>query len=150
MADDTEAIGGADNIISLEQFRAARTKGNDALDDDELMRRAGEKITKWKAAGTPTLTEVQQLFYELIYAGASAMARDKIIDAIIAAFGTELGGKRALVGTWGKLAKDFAAECAQDARNNTTQPELNAGRKGRVAGSTLAYRARACSGTGPD
>ena len=29
-----------------------------------------------------------------------------------------------MVGTWGKLAKDFAAECAQDARENTTQPEL--------------------------
>ena len=52
------------------------------------------------------------------------MARDRIVDAIIAAFGNELGGKRALVGTWGKIAKDFAAECAQDARENTTHPEL--------------------------
>ena len=52
------------------------------------------------------------------------MARDKIIEAILVAFGTELGGKRALSGTWSKLAKDFAAQCAQEARENTTQPEL--------------------------
>ena len=85
---------------------------------------ANEKIAAWKAAGTPSLTEVQELFHESICAGASAMARDKIVDAIIAAFGTELGGKRALLSTWGQLAKDYAAECAQDARDNTTQLEL--------------------------
>ena len=57
------------------------------------------------------------------------MARDKIVDAILTAFGTELGGKRALVGTWGKLVKDFAAERVQDARENTTQPELTPAEK---------------------
>ena len=118
-----------DNVISLEQFRAAHDDSDGALDDDELIRRANEKIAEWKAAGTPSLTEVQELFHESICAGASAMARDKIVDAIIAAFGTELGGKRALIGTWGKLAKDFAAECAQDARENTTQPELTPAEK---------------------
>ena len=46
------------------------------------------------------------------------MARDKIVAAIIAAFGVELGGKRALGSTWNLLAKQFAAECAQAARNN--------------------------------
>ena len=64
------------------------------------------------------------LFWEVICDDASPMARDKIIDAILAAFGTELGGKRALSGTWSKLVKNFAAECAQDARENTTKPEL--------------------------
>jgi hypothetical protein len=130
VADDPKTIGGAgDVVISLEQFRKARTNGNDALDDDELVRSAGEKIMRWKAASTPSLTEVQELFYLSICAGASPMARDKIIDAIITAFGTELGGKRALNGTWGKLAKDFSAECAQGARDNTTQPELTPAEK---------------------
>ena len=124
-----EAIVDVDNVISLEQFLDAHTNGDGALDDDELIRRANKKIPEWKAAGTPSLTEVQELFHESICAGASPMARDKIIDAILTAFGTELGGKRALVGTWGKLAKDFAAECAQDARENTTQPELTPAEK---------------------
>jgi hypothetical protein len=106
MADDPEAVGGAD-IISFEEFRATRTKNDGVLDDDELTRRAGEKIKKWKDDGTPSLTEVQELFYESICAGASPMARDKIVAAIIAAFNTELGGKRALVGTWGKICQSF-------------------------------------------
>ena len=106
----------------LEQRAAKHDSLND--DDDELIRRAGEKITGWKAAGTPSLTEVQTLFHESISAGASAMARDRIIDAIIVAFGTELGGKRALIGTWGKIAKDFATECAEEARDSITEPEL--------------------------
>lgn len=111
-----------DNVIP---FRAHTTDSGGALDDDALIHNANEKITQWKDAGTPpSLTEVQELFYESICAGASAMARDRIIDAIIAAFGNELGGKRAMAGTWGKLAKDFAAECAQDARDSITQPEL--------------------------
>jgi len=99
-----------DNVIP---FRA-RTKDNSgAVDDDELVHSANEKITQWKAAGTSSLTEVQELFHESICAGASAMARDRIVAGIIAAFGEELGGKRALVGTWGKLAKDFATECGR-------------------------------------
>jgi hypothetical protein len=113
-----------DNVISFAQAKAAHTKNNDALDDDKLIRRAGEKIMEWQAAGTPSFTAVQELFHELICGGASPMARDKIVEAILAAFGTELGGKRALISTWTKLAKDYAAECAQDARENTTQPEL--------------------------
>jgi hypothetical protein len=129
MADDTEAMVGVDNVVSLEEFRTARATGDDALDDDELIRRAGEKIAKWKAAGTPSLTEVQELFHESICAGASPMARDRIVGAILTAFDTEVGGKRALVGTWGQLAKDFAAECAQAARENTTQLELTPAEK---------------------
>jgi hypothetical protein len=90
------------------------------LDDDELLHRASEKILKWKDAGTPpSLKEVQTLFDASIGARASTMARDKIIEAIIAAFGTELGGKRAMVSTWNQLAREFAAECAQEARENT-------------------------------
>lgn len=106
----------------LEQRAAKHDSLND--DDDELIRRAGEKIAGWKAAGTPSLTEVQELFHVSICAGASSMARDRIIDAIIAAFGNELGGKRAMAGTWGKLAKDFAMECAEEARASITEPEL--------------------------
>jgi len=110
-----------DNVIP---FKRARTTDSGALDDDALICNANEKIAAWKAAGTPSLTEVQELFHESICAGASAMARDKTVDAVTAAFGTELGGKRALLSTWGQLAKDYAAECAQDARDNTTQLEL--------------------------
>jgi hypothetical protein len=60
MADDPEAIVGVDNVVSFEQFRTARTTGDSTLDDDELVRRAGEKIAGWKAAGTPSMTLVQE------------------------------------------------------------------------------------------
>ena len=97
---------------------------NGALDDDDLIRRATNKISEWKVAGTPSLTSVQELFHALISAGASPMARDLIVESILATFGTELGGKRGLIATWGKLAKDFAAECAAEARESTREPEL--------------------------
>jgi hypothetical protein len=124
MADDD-----ADNVVSLEQFRNARSQGDGALDDDKIIHHAGEKIAEWKATGIPSLTKVQELFHESICAGASPMARDRIVATILAAFGDELGGKRALVGTWNKLVKDFAAECAQDARENTAKPELTPAEK---------------------
>jgi hypothetical protein len=123
VADDHGTGDGADNIISLEQFKAARDSDG-SVDDDELLRYANEKVAAWKAAGMPSFAEVQKVFHDSICAGASSMARDKIIATIIAAFGTELGGKRAMNGTWVQIAKDYAAECAQDARENTTQPEL--------------------------
>ena len=65
----------------------------------------------------PSLTQVQELFFESICAGASAMARDKIVSAIIAAFGDQFGGKRALASTWGELARQWAAERSQSARD---------------------------------
>ena len=132
MTDDTESAGG-DNVISFEEFRAARANGNAVLDDDELIRRANTKIAEWKAAGTPSLTAVQELFHESICAGASPMARDRIVEVILATFGTELGGKRGLIATWGKLAKDFAAECAQEARESTKEPELTPEQKAALA-----------------
>ena len=126
MTDDTDdTVDKPDNVLSFEEFRAARTQNGDgALDDDELIHHAREKIAAWKSAGTPSLAAVQNLFNDSIRANASSMARDKIIEAIIAAFGTELGGKQAMASTWGKIIKDFEAECAQDARENVTQPEL--------------------------
>ena len=63
------------------------------------------------------------------------MARDKIVAAITAAFGAELGGKRALVSTWNQLAKQFAAECAQAAREKrggTTQAALTPAEKAKL------------------
>ena len=63
------------------------------------------------------------------------MARDKIVAAIIAAFGEELGGKRALGSTWNQIAKDFAAECAQAAREKrggTTQAALTPAEKAKL------------------
>src|SRR4029077_17921045 len=66
---------------------------------------------------------------ESICAGASKMARDRIVDTIIAAFEKDVGGKRALGSTWNKLAEDFAAQCAQDARENIRQPELTPAEK---------------------
>jgi len=120
---DFEAIIGfsADNAILFEPSKVVRdARGNDGnkRDDDELLRYAKETIANWKAElSIPSLTQVQELFYKSISAGASAMARDKIIDAIIAAFGQELGGRRALGSTWNQLAKEFAAECAQAARD---------------------------------
>jgi hypothetical protein len=70
-----------DNVIP---FKRARTTDSGALDDDALICNANEKIAAWKAAGTPSLTEVQELFHESICAGASAMARDKTVDAVTA------------------------------------------------------------------
>jgi hypothetical protein len=126
MADDPDDAG---NVVSLEEFRDKRANGNSALDDDEIIRRANKKISEWKAAGTPSLTEVQSLFHESICAGASPMARDRIVAVILAVFGDELSGKRALIATWNRLVKDFAAECAQTARESTTQRELTPAEK---------------------
>ena len=67
---------------------------NDGFDDDELLRRAAEKIRDWKAAADPpSLSQVQTLFHELICDGGSNMLRDKVVDAVVDAFGTELGSK---------------------------------------------------------
>jgi hypothetical protein len=56
---------------------------NDGLDDDELLRRAEEKIRVWKAAADPpSLSQVQTLFHELICDGGSTMLRDKVVDAV--------------------------------------------------------------------
>jgi hypothetical protein len=105
-------------------------------DDDELLRSANVTIAKWQAvSGIPSLTQVQELFHESICAGASPMARDKIVAAITAAFGTELGGKRALVSTWNQLANQVAAECAQAAREKrggTTQAALTPAEKAKL------------------
>jgi hypothetical protein len=135
--DDPGAIGGpgADNVIPFKRVDVAGDRSNDGdkRDDDELLRHAQDTIAKWRAAsGIPSLTEVQALFFESIGAGASAMARDKIIAAIITAFAEELGGKRALVGTWNQLTKQFVAECAQAARDKragTTQAPLTPAEK---------------------
>jgi hypothetical protein len=125
--DDSEVVTGeGDNVISFEQFL---TEGNHALDDDEIIFHVDKKITQWKVEGTPGFKPVQELFHRCICAGASAMARDKIVDAIITAFGTELGGKRALISTWNTLAKDFAAERVQEARETTTHPALTPAQK---------------------
>ena len=123
----------ADSAIHFERAQSFRTETPSYVgsqDDDELVKEAKGKITEWQANSTlPSLTHVQELFHESICAGASAMARDKIVATVIAAFGVELGGKRALGSTWSELAKQFAAECAQAARNNratNTAQELNA------------------------
>ena len=68
------------------------------------------------------------------------MARDKIVAAIIAAFGEELGGKRALGSTWNQLAKQFAAECAQAARDkraDTAQAALTPSRENQALRDAL-------------
>ena len=92
---------------------------NDAggFDDDELLQRATDKISDWKATpDPPSLTQVQTLFHELIGDGASNMLRDKVVDALVKAFGTELGSKRGLTSTWNYIAKQDAAQRAQAAR----------------------------------
>jgi hypothetical protein len=99
-----------DNVVPFVQPRRHRAPleydGN-GVDDDELLQRAVSQIKAWKSGpNPPSLTSVQQLFHELICDGGSRMLRDKVVDDIIAAFGTELGGKRALAGTWTQIAKD--------------------------------------------
>jgi hypothetical protein len=86
-------------------------------DDDEIVRNAKDEIAKWLAtSGSPTLTQVQEFFHHSICAGASPMARDTIVAAVTAAFGTQLVGKRALTATWNQIKKQFDAERAQAAR----------------------------------
>ena len=91
-----------DNVLA--SFRGSSDSApsaNDGFDDDELLRRAAEKINDWKAAADPpSLSQVQTLFHELICDGGSNMLRDKVVDAVVKAFGTELGGKRGLTSTW--------------------------------------------------
>jgi hypothetical protein len=111
-----------DNIIPFNLVRANNTEGG--VDDDEIISSADEKIAQWQAEGTPSLTTVQELFYESICSGASPMVRDRIVAAIVSAFGTDLGGKRALIATWNKIAEDYASDLAQEARDNTAEPEL--------------------------
>jgi hypothetical protein len=96
---------------------------NDGFDDDELLRRATEKIREWKAAADPpSLSQVQTLFNELICDGGSTMLRDKVVDAVVKAFGTELGSKRGLTSTWTQIAKEDSAQRAQAARRPADQP----------------------------
>ena len=90
---------------------------NDGFDDDELLRRAAEKIRDWEAAADPpSLSQVQTLFHELICDGGSTMLRDKVVDAVVEAFDTELGGKRGLTSTWIQIAKEVSAQRAEAAR----------------------------------
>jgi hypothetical protein len=135
------------DIDNFQTFGAPAADGTDPVgdalvndggerDDDELVRSANHKIANWQAASViPSLTQVQELFHESICAGASPMARDKIVAAITAAFGAQLGGKRALGATWNQLAKQFAAESAQAAREKpgrTTQPALTPAEKAKL------------------
>ena len=119
---DTNEVS-ADNVIPFDRvqaFKFARASDGSSHDDDELLQRATDMIAKCQTASVvPGLTQVQELFHELICAGASPMARDKIVDAIIAAFGMALGGKRALVATWNQLVKQHVADCAPAARDKS-------------------------------
>jgi hypothetical protein len=124
-----------DNVVRFVQPRRDRAPleydGN-GVDDDELLQRAVSQINEWKSIpNLATLTSVQQLFHELICDGGSQMLRDKVVDAIIAAFNTKFGGKRALVGTWTQIAKDVAAKHAQAAREGLDDecPPLTAEQK---------------------
>jgi hypothetical protein len=98
--------------VSIDEFA-------ENLSDDEIIAIAAKQITEWQATSTPGFAEVQELFYSSIRVGASPMARDKIIENIIAAFGTELGGKRAMLTTWNRIAKEENANRAQNARDST-------------------------------
>ena len=86
-------------------------------DDDELLQLATNTIAKWTAASSPpSMTEVQNFLHELICNGGSAMLRDRVVAAIVSKFGDGFGGKRALVKTWGDIAKQVATERSQAAR----------------------------------
>ena len=106
---DAPSVPEADNVIPFERAlrsRTAHSSYSGSHDDDELLKGANDKIAEWQAnSNLPSLTQVQELFFESICAGASAMARDKIVSAIFAAFGDQFGGKRALTSTWGELRK---------------------------------------------
>jgi hypothetical protein len=130
---DATSGPGADNVIPFKRvFDAPKSNGRER-DDDELVRTANKKIAEWKTtSGSPGLTQVQELFYASICAGASAMARDKIVAAVVAAFGEQLGGKRALGATWNEIGRQFKADCAHAARekrDDTAQAALTPNEK---------------------
>ena len=129
---DNNAINNVLPFVRPRSDRTAPEYDGNSVDDDELLQRAVSQIEAWKSGpNPPSLTSVQQLFHELICDGGSRMLRDKVVDDIIAAFSTELGGKRALAGTWIQIAKDVAAEHAQAAREGLDDecPPLTAEQK---------------------
>ena len=90
--DDSDATSGpgADNVIPFERAQSFRVAHASEIsrDDDELLKHATDTIANWQTSSNiPSLTQVQELFYKSICAGASPMTRDKIVAAIIAAFG---------------------------------------------------------------
>ena len=116
-----------DNVLPFVRGRSNHTPSvNDGggIDDDELLQGAAGKIGDWKAGpDIPSMSQVQTLFHELICDGGSNMLRDKVVDAVVNAFGKELGGKRALASTWTQIAKEVAMERAQAAREQGTGSE---------------------------
>ena len=82
----------ADNVVPFRRernSRAAPTRYDESRDDDELLQRATDTIAKWNAASNPpSLTQVQNLFHELICDGGSTMLSDKVVAAIVSTFGT--------------------------------------------------------------
>ena len=128
-ADISAALGSdrKNNVLAFVRGRSNHApSANDGggFDDDELLQRAAGRIGDWKAAAElPSLLQVQTLFHELISDGGSKMLRDKVVDAVVNAFGKELGGKRALASTWTQIAKEVATELAQTAREHSTSSE---------------------------
>ena len=110
----------ADNVVPFRRernSRAASPRYDESRDDDELLQHATNTIAKWNASSDPpSLTEVQNLFHELICNGGSAMLRDRVVAAIVSTFGDGFGGKPALKKTWGDIAKQVATERSQAAR----------------------------------
>jgi hypothetical protein len=115
----------ADNVIQFDPGRNHRTTEYSlGFDDDELFQRAVTQIDDWSAkADPPSMTDMQQLFYELIRDAGSSMLRDKVVDVVIATFGSEFGGRRALIGTWSQIAKQVAADRAKAARKRGIDAE---------------------------
>ena len=93
---DNNAINNVLPFVRPRSDRTAPEYDGNSVDDDELLQRAVSQIKAWKSGpNPPSLTSVQLLFLELICDRGSTMLRDKVVDDIIAAFGAELGGKRA-------------------------------------------------------
>ena len=128
-ADISAALGSdrKNNVLAFvrgHSNHAPSANDGGGFDDDELLQRAVGRIGDWKtAAELPSLLQVQTLFHELISDGGSKMLRDKVVDAVVNAFGKELGGKRALASTWTQIAKEVATELAQTAREHSTSGE---------------------------
>jgi hypothetical protein len=109
----------ADNVLPFRRERNSRTTPlrDESRDDDELLQLAINTIAKWtESSNPPSLTEVQNLLYELICNGGSAMLRDRVVAAIAGAFGDDFGGRRALTKTWGDIARQVTADRSQSAR----------------------------------
>jgi DNA-binding transcriptional ArsR family regulator len=88
---------------------------------DELESQAKAQISTWPQ--NPPLDEIELLFEDLIYRGATALVRGRVIKAIVTYCGADAFSKRDLLSTWTQIANEIARTDVSQ-RSVVTEPEL--------------------------